>query len=481
MIQAREKRKEIFSDQKSWIAHSSGGLFFLQPKAFALIATVFLLVMPTFSFSLPLSSSAAHPSNVAGPAITYKESKISLVSRACDSLGNAEVEQAVDHQYVYELWMGCNGIGFARSTDGGIRFDPAISLPDTGGRANSWDPALAVSPKGVVYAAFMLFWNGFSFPVVEASFNHGRTFSQVSFLIPPKHKNWGDRDFIAVAPSGRIYVTWDYGPSAKYIKYICSKGGSCAFLAGDLNAVIQWSSDGGRTWSNIVPINPNFPAGGGDSAPMVVEPSGRIDVLYQGYKVTNPKNYSLAPAHSYFAYSTDGGQKWSSPILIGPKNLTMSLAEWWIDGSIARDSTGNLYATWDTQQGNVADIGWLSYSTNGGRTWSNLVRMTPDHDHSAHILEVTGGGAGIAYVGWLSNSSSRGWAQYLSVFSIKKGVLTPVITVSRLYGAPNVWPGDTFGISTITENSIGVSWGSAIALDGHTRSQIFAARLSFTF
>jgi hypothetical protein len=37
----------------------------------------------------------------------------------------------------------------------------------------------------------------------------------------------------------------------------------------------------------------------------------------------------------------------------------MSLDEWWIDGDVAMDAGGNLYAVWDTQ-GAGNDIGWLS-------------------------------------------------------------------------------------------------------------------------
>jgi hypothetical protein len=31
---------------------------------------------------------------------------------------NAEVVQAVDHSWVYELWIGCGGIGFGRRAAG---------------------------------------------------------------------------------------------------------------------------------------------------------------------------------------------------------------------------------------------------------------------------------------------------------------------------------------------------------------------------
>ena len=156
--------------------------------------------------------------------------------------------------------------------------------------------------------------------------------------MPPIRKNWGDRDFIAVAPDGAVYVTWDYGPSAAAVTYICSPAGSCAFATGDLNVVIQKSTDGGKTWGPIIPVSPGFPASGGDSAPLVIEPDGRIDLEYQGYHITNDVTYTMTPAHSYFTSSDDGGKTWSAPVQVGADRLTMSKAEWWIDGAIGIDA-----------------------------------------------------------------------------------------------------------------------------------------------
>jgi hypothetical protein len=228
----------------------------------------------------------------------------------------------------------------------------------------------------------------------------------------------------------------------------------------------------------MVPVSPGFPASGGDSAPIFVEPNGRIDVLYQGYHITNTTTYTMDPANTYFTSSVDRGASWSKPVLIGPSGLTMSLAEWWIDGSLGIDQAGNLYATWDTQ-GATEDVGWLSFSTDHGRHWSPLVRVTEDRDLAAHIMEVAGGDSGIAYVGWLSNSSAQGWAQYLRAFSISKGWLTPPILVSTQYGDPAVWPGDTFGISTLSMNRVVLSWGSGVPIQRQPKSQIFAAVVEF--
>jgi hypothetical protein len=424
----------------------------------------------------------ALPSQALASGATYSVGPITDVSASCSGQ-NAEVEQAVDRtlDYVYETWMGCKGIAFARSTDGGRSFGTPISVPGSvGSNVNSWDPAVAVAPDGTVYAAFMIAKASQWYPVVAASFDHGATFSQVSSLLPPDQKNWGDRDFIAVGPDGTVYVTWDYGPERTSVSFICTSGGSCAFATGDLNVVIQKSADHGRTWSPMSHISPGFPASGGDSAPLVVEPGGRIDVLYQGYQITNTTTYTMNPAYSYFTYSTDQGSTWSQPVRVGSRGGTMSLAEWWIDGDIALDSAGNLYATWDTQEtnsdGSANDIGWLSFSTDGGNHWSAPVQAPGDQLNVPHIMEVTAGGAGTAYVGWLSSSNPQGYAQYLRAFSVTRGWLSGPAQVSTQFGDTSVWPGDTFGISSLSPSQVVLSWGSATPASGK-KSQIFAANV----
>ena len=359
--------------------------------------------------------STASAGAAAAPAAAFQTGPITDVS-TCGGQ-NAEVEQAVDARlgYVYEEWMGCRGIAFARSADGGRTWGAPVSLPGTvGSNLNTWDPAVAVAPDGTVYASFMLSRGGQYYPVVDASFDHGASFAQSSSLIPPDPKNWGDRDFIAVGPDGTVYLTWDYGPERTSITYICASNGSCAFATGDLNVVMQKSVDGGRTWSTMSYISPGFPASGGDSAPLVVEPDGRIDVLYQGYQVTNPVTYTLSPAYSYFTSSSDGGATWSTPVAVGPQAGTMSLAEWWIDGDMGIDAAGNLYAAWDTQgtnpDGSANNTGWLSFSTDHGARWSAPVQAPADRLNVPHIMEVTGGGRGIAYVSWLSDSNPAGYA-----------------------------------------------------------------------
>lgn len=433
------------------------------------------------------------PTAASAANLTYTIAPISQVSGDCSGQ-NAEVEQATDSagNYVYEEWMGCGGIEFSRSSDGGHTFSAPISVPGSvGNTINSWDPDVVVGTDGVVYAAFMRAKDADWYPVVATSFDHGATFPQVAFLVPPDHKNWGDRDFLAVDPTSPniVYLTYDYGPNRTSITFLCAANGSCGFATGDLNVVLQKSTDHGKTWSSQVHVSPGFPASGGDSAPMVVEPNHRIDLLYQGYKITNTTTYTMDPAHEFYTSSTDYGTTWTPPVEVGPdtSNLSMSLSEWWIDGALAVDAAGNLYATWDSQDPAAPnpDTGWLSFSTDHGQTWSPLIQVT-DTVNAPHIMEVTAGPIGTVYVSWLSTASpdtgalAAGYAQYLRPYSIARGWLTAPIRVSgSIYGDPNTWPGDTTGLSTLASNQVVLSWGSGVPLGNQIKSEIFSTIVTF--
>ncbi len=257
------------------------------------------------------------------------------------------------------------------------------------------------------------------------------------------------------------------------LTYLCDPTGSCGFATGQLNVVMQRSTDHGLTFGPMTYVSPGFPASGGDSAPMVIEPNGRIDVLYQGYHITDTTTYAMEPGYEYFTASSDGGQTWSSPVRLGPDNGTMSLAEWWIDGAIAMDAGGNLYAVWDTQ-GTDNDVGWLSYSTDHGAHWSDPVQAPPDGLQVPHVMEVSGGSSGTAYVSFFLSADPQGYADYLRTFSIAHGWQGAAVRVSPDFGDISVWPGDTFGISTLSPGNVVLSWGSATS-STQKKSHIFAA------
>ncbi len=375
------------------------------------------------------------------------------VSRGCAGQ-NAETEQAVDYPYVYVTWIGCGGIGFALSTNGGRSFEHSLRVPGSAVPGTlrvghffiprkGWDPAVAVAPDGTVYVSYMVITHHSEHPAVAASTDHGVSFTRVSQVMPQAQAkvSFGDRDFIAVAPDGTVYLTWIYGHDL--MKVLSGRGHAYVF--------IQKSGDGGKTWSSMTPVSPGPLEAA--AAPLLVEPGGRIDVLM----------WTLH--HESFTSSANGGRTWSQAVPVAPAagHISPSVVTW-IDANIGIDAAGTLYATWDTQRPG-GDIGWLSYSTDHGRTWSPARRVTPGHDTAEHIMAVAGGRPGIAYVASLRGGpvfvarSPRRFSLYLRVFSVHRGWLSSPIRVSRAYGNRHGWPGDTIGISVLPGQRVMLSWG----------------------
>jgi hypothetical protein len=457
----------------------------LRRAARLLTATGLLVVVAVATPAAATAHGGASASRTAAESadgVTYSVGPISDVSVGCP--GTGDISEAVDtsRDYVYQEFEGCDhadGIGFARSTTGGNNYAPPVALPDSSG---GWDPWLAVAPDGTLYAAFMNTIDHHTYPVIDVSDNYGSTFSVEQSLRPRRQHNWGDADYIAVASNGTLYVAWDYGPSNAEVKSQCSPIGSCWATNGDLNVVVQSSTDDGKTFTPMSVVNPGYPDGGDDEGDVTIAPDGAIDVLYEGYEVTNPRTLKLADGHEFFTTSNDSGRTWSAPVEVGATAGQITINEWWNDGSIATDAAGDLYATWDTQgaAGNQkTDIGWVSFSTDGGQEWSTPVQATPDQRNVPHIIEVTGDGSGGAYVAWLSSSNPRGYALYLRTFSISAdggvgGWVSDAVRISQKFGEPNAFPGDTFGIATFSPTALVLSWGSGIA-SSRGKTSVFAA------
>ncbi len=436
-----------------------------------------------FGGSVPSANASGTNAQPASASVAYSVGPISDVSAACPGT-TGDTSEAADplHGDTYVAFEGCHGdgaIGFARSTNAGESYSPALALP---GSNNGWDPWLAVAPDGTLYAAFMKRIDHQTYPIIDVSHDGGQNFAIEQSLQPSGTHNWGDADYIAVGPDGTLYVSWDYGPSNAEVGSRCSANGSCWAVKGDLNVVMQSSTDDGKTFSPMSVVTPGYPDGGADMGDVTVAPDGAVDVLYQGYQVVDPATLKLANGNEYFTTSADGGRTWSHPVEVGAAAGQMTIAQWWNDVSLASDSAGNLYATWDTQ-GQIArqatDIGWISFSTDGGHTWSTPLRTTEDETDVPHIVEVTGAGSGRAYVAWLSSNNPLGYALYLRTFSVSAcdgagGWLSGATRVSQQFGDANVFPGDTFGIGTLSPTTVALGWGSAVPGSG-ARSAVFSA------
>jgi hypothetical protein len=93
---------------------------------------------------------------------------------------------------------------------------------------------------------------------------------------------------------------------------------------------------------------------------------------------------------------------------------------------------------------------------------------------------VAGGGSGIAYVSWLSDSNPAGYALFLRTFSVSRGWLSRPAQISTDYGSSTVWPGDTTGLSTLSPTDVVASWGSDYPDLSGNQAEIYTANAAAT-
>ena len=419
----------------------------------------------------------------AGPVRDLGPFSSVLVSQACTPAGNAEVESATDpaNGYIYDAWIGCGGIGFARSVDGGVTFQTAYGVPGSttgtnGPYNNSWDPSIAVAPNGTVYVGFMVNNGTGGAPAVAWSMNDGVSFAGFHLAFLPSSGEFSDRDFVAVAPNGTLYLTWDYSPNASIDVIGCASGGSCYFTNGDYNILIVHSTDGGRNWSNPAPVDPEYPNGGAPCGPLIVAPNGTVEVLYEDYAVSGA-NHSLGLGKNYFSRTTTGWSTFSTPLAVS--NLTFPNYFWWIDGAIAADPSGTLYATFDAQSG-ANNTAFVAVSRTGGTSWQPPIRLNPDNNSADHIMvQSAGGESGTAYLAWMADNNSLGWSTYFETLTGNGTKLSSPIVISDQYGAVGYWVGDTIGIVYLGNQTISVSWTYGVVVAGSLASEVFETVVSF--
>ena len=398
---------------------------------------------------------------------------------------NAEPVSAVDGRYVYVAWIGCasaaTNIAVATSSDGGATFAAPVLISPS---PSSWDPTLAVGPDHHVYLAYMVgrvdcvFTSCSSVavtsPYVAVSTNHGASFSAGQPLyqpVAPTTSNFADRPFIAIAPDGTIAMSYDFGPGIAPYSLLCAKGQNCSFAAGQYNAVVQISHDGGATWSNQIPIDPRYPIGGEWSAALVAEPNDTFDALMWDH-LTDPTTYAMSSGPITFSHSGVDGLTWSTPSVVSAAQIPLST--WWVDGSIGIDAGGTLYAAWDAQ-GEGGDTPYLAYSSNDGQSWSAPIAVAPG-SNACHLVAIVGGAPGTAFVA-MQTGDAVGYRTKVTGFSVSTLRLAPWQSVSPILYDPSVWPGDTVGLSYRGASRVSahlfVNWGGALM--GSSSSEIWGS------
>jgi hypothetical protein len=172
--------------------------------------------------------------------------------------------------------------------------------------------------------------------------------------------------------------------------------------------VVAHSSDGGATWQQV---NVAPPLIGGKEDLYTTMTVGKDGTVYLSWQYCSQSSGCLAntPVYMAFSKSTDGGNAWSTPVLIATVTLhgIPNTPDAFITNTPAigvDDSNGpyagNLYIVVYNWTGAFMQV-VVARSTDGGSTWSKPVPVAPGITHDQFLPWIAVSPAGMVGVSWL--------------------------------------------------------------------------------
>lgn len=270
--------------------------------------------------------------------------------------------------------------GLQVSGDGGRGWQPANPVPVLPeGAETCYAPEIAFDRKGTLYYLFLGLQGLGNSPMgafLTSSTDRGRSFAPPQMVLGPE--NYMVRMVIdpAKGSQGRIHLVW---------LRTSERPGLGGLPAGPNPIVAAHSDDGGRTFSEPVPVNDQSRprsvaptvALGPDNAVHVAYMDLRDDAVdYQGLEGSVwPGNWSVV-----VTTSTDGGESFGPGVVVDdalvPSGRVMLIFTM-PPPALAADRSGRLFAGWWDSRNGDPDV-FVARSPDGGRTWEAAVRLNDD-------------------------------------------------------------------------------------------------------
>jgi hypothetical protein len=319
--------------------------------------------------------------------------------------------------YQQDRWSngGCRGIMAADSVDGGNTWTltpvTGMTINEGGNTLRASDPWVSFSPNGVVYASGLVFNDpNVQTPQgvdVSKSTDGGLTWQPAIELLHTNDNSlFSDKDSLTADPtnSNFIYAVWDQ------LNFNNNTGPT----------LFSRSTDGGQTWST--PVSIYDPGVGAQtlSNQIVVMPNGTLVNMFVHF-------YSSGAEEVDVIRSTDHGATWSGPLVVSPLQQVFERDPDNGAGVRAGDipdigvnrKNGNLYVTFQTGtfSGFTHDDIALTYSTNGGQTWTTPFKFNktptniPTVDQQAFtpsIAVANNGTVAVTYYDFRKNTTAPG-------------------------------------------------------------------------
>jgi hypothetical protein len=178
------------------------------------------------------------------------------------------------------VWWGLTGLGYSRSTDGGISFEPARVLPGTSPHEVGY-PMAAAGPGGGVHVVFLgqAGSGGIRSPIsllVASSQDYGATFSTPVEVLQQTPQPPNPPGGPLLSRCGPV-ITVSSRDGSIYIASVRYQAG-----ADHTDIVVSRSRDGGQTWSRPIPISSGGPRIIYFQPKLALDAAGRLAVFSYG-------------------------------------------------------------------------------------------------------------------------------------------------------------------------------------------------------
>lgn len=278
-------------------------------------------------------------------------------------------------------WRGSK-LPFSKCAPGGVAYERAS------------DPWVSIGPDGTVYAVGLSVSGAIgdeSAIVTAVSTDGGRTWIRRRTVKADAVKDdaFNDKESITADPvhAGTAYVVWDRAAFGNFFEV-------------RQPALFSKTTDGGSTWSTPKAIAANGANEVTVGNELVVDPN--TGTLYDFYSYDGA---SIGRTEIRFVKSTDGGATWSAPTTVN--TLRSVGVRHPVTGEVLRTedfaadvtidpATGALYVAWQDARLNDGrrDEIVMSRSTNGGASWSRIVKVSSRVKRPAFTPTIAVNGSG---------------------------------------------------------------------------------------
>ena len=245
-------------------------------------------------------------------------------------------------------------------------------------------PDVAYDDDGTLYVTYVNLVGNGNGPEnlwISTSTDNGRT------LGPPVRIAGGVGEIfqsrMAIAPDKTIHIVWLQGGETGNLS-----------LLGKNPIVAVKSTDGGKTWTQPVPISDTGRDRVAVASP-AIDSRGNVTVVYQDFKGDRRDFENLEgpvfedPFALVMTRSIDGGETWSRGIefesgIIPTRRFLVYLPPF---PGVAVTPSGTIYATWFDGRNGDEDV-YIKKSSDGGATWSAPIRVNdnPMRDGTSQYL-----------------------------------------------------------------------------------------------